>query len=63
MQPWHWVPLLLLLALCGLVVLVFLPSILELSNPKDKGPRQIPETTIEEASEKDDESEKQDFHS
>jgi hypothetical protein len=47
MHPWRWVPILLILTLCGLVLLVFLPSILELSNPKDKGPRQIPETTTE----------------
>jgi len=47
MPPWRWIPVLLLLALLGLVVLIFLPSILELSNPKDKGPRQIPETTTE----------------
>ena len=47
MPPWRWIPVLLLLALLGLVVLIFLPSILELSNPKDKGPRQIPEPTTE----------------
>ena len=52
MPPWHWVPVLLLLALCGLVALVFLPSILELSNPKDKGPRQIPEPITENGAEK-----------
>lgn len=43
MDPWRWVPIL-LLALCGLVILILLPSILELNNPKDKGPRKIPET-------------------
>jgi len=47
MPPWRWIPVLLLLALCGLILLIFLPSILELSDPKDKGPRQIPEPTIE----------------
>jgi hypothetical protein len=47
MSPWRWIPVLLLLALIGLVLLIFLPSILELRNPKDKGPRQIPETTTE----------------
>ena len=47
MSPWHWVPVLLVLALCGLVTLIFLPSILELSRPKDRGPRRIPEHTTE----------------
>jgi len=47
MPPWRWIPVLLLLALCGLVLLIFLPSILELSDPKDKGPRQIPEPLTE----------------
>ena len=54
MPPWHWVPVLLILALCGLVVLVLLPLILELNNPKDKGPRQISETTTENDAEEDD---------
>jgi len=58
MPPWRWVPVLLILALCGLVLLVLLPSILELSNPKDKGPRQIPETTTENDEEEVEESEK-----
>jgi hypothetical protein len=53
MYPWRWVPVLLLLASLGLVVLIFVPSILELSNPKDKGPRQIPESTTENAVEDD----------
>jgi len=57
MNPWHWVSVLLLLALCGLVVLIFLPSILELNNPKDKGPRKIPETTAQNETEKDVKSE------
>jgi len=55
LDPWRWVPVLLLLALCGLVLLVFLPSILELSDPKDKGPRQISEITIENGAEEVDE--------
>ena len=58
MSPWRWVPVLLFLALCGLVLLIFLPSILELSNPKDKGPRQIPETTTENDVEEVEEPEK-----
>jgi len=59
MPPWRWVPVLLILALCGLIVLIILPSILELSNPKDKGPRQIPETTTtENNTEEDDKPEK-----
>jgi len=57
MPPWRWVPVLLILALCGLVVLIFLPSILELSNPKDKGPRQFPETTAENDAKEDDKPE------
>jgi len=58
MPPWRWIPVLLFLALCGLAVLILLPSILELSNPKDKGPRQIPETTTEDDAEEDDKLEK-----
>jgi hypothetical protein len=58
MLPWRWVPVLLLLALYGLVFLIFLPSILELSNPKDKGPRQIPEATTENGAEEDEKPEK-----
>lgn len=57
MDPWRWVPVLLLLALLGLVLLVFLPSVLELSNPKDKGPRKIPEITTENWTEKNVKSE------
>jgi hypothetical protein len=57
MSPWRWVPVLLFLALCGFVLLIFIPSILELSHPKDKGPRQIPETTTESDTEEDDKPE------
>lgn len=47
MSPWRWIPVLLILALLGLIAIIFLPSILELNNPKDEGPRQIPESTTE----------------
>jgi len=53
MHPWRWIPVLLLLTLLGLVVLIFLPSILELNNPKDKGPRQISEAATEDNTEED----------
>ena len=37
--PWLFV--LLIMALCGFTVFLFLPSILELKHPRDHGPRQI----------------------
>lgn len=40
--------ILLILALCVFVILLFLPSILELKRPKDPGPRKIAEITSEE---------------
>ena len=39
--------ILLILALCGFIFLLFLPSILELKRPKDSGPRKIAEITTE----------------
>lgn len=42
-----WLILLWILALSGFVVLIFLPALLELRNPKDNGPRKIPETGVE----------------
>jgi len=63
MPPWRWVPVLLILALCGLVVLIFLPTVLELSNPKDKGPRQILEPPSRNSAEEDEEPEKRNTYS
>jgi len=42
-----WLPILLTLALCGFIVLLFLPSILELKRPKNHGPRRILEGSEE----------------
>jgi len=42
--------ILLILALCAFIILLFLPSIIELKRPKDPGPRKIAEI----ATEKDD---------
>jgi hypothetical protein len=42
-----YVFILLILALCAFIFLVFLPSILELKRPKDPGPRKIAEITTE----------------
>jgi hypothetical protein len=39
--------ILLILALCAFILLLFLPSLLELKRPKDPGPRKIDETTTE----------------
>jgi hypothetical protein len=59
MDPMRWVPLLLLLAALGLIAVLFIPSLSELNNPMDKGPRQIPETIAEEVDdEKSNEEEK-----
>jgi hypothetical protein len=42
-----YVLILLILALCAFIFLLFLPSILELKRPKDPGPRKIAEITTE----------------
>jgi len=39
--------ILLILALCAFIFLLFLPSLLELKRPKDSGPRKISEITTE----------------
>jgi len=36
-----------ILALCAFIILLYLPSILELKRPKDPGPRKIAEITTE----------------
>ena len=58
MSPWRWIPVLLILALLGLIAIIFLPSILELSNPKDEGPREIPDSTTKSEQDENEESEK-----
>lgn len=47
MFPTEWLlPLLLLISL-GVIAILFLPSLLEIKKPKDKGPRRMAETTIQ----------------
>lgn len=46
MLPIPWSPILLILALCGLALLFFLPAVLELKRPRDKGPRKVAESTM-----------------
>jgi len=58
MSPWRWIPVLLILALLGLVTVIFLPSFLELNNPKDEGPRKIADSTTKSEQDEDEESEK-----
>jgi len=47
MLPIPWAPILLVLALCGFALLFFLPAVLELKRPRDKGPRRFAESTME----------------
>lgn len=47
MLPIPWLPILLVLALCGFTLLFFLPAVLELKRPRDKGPRRVAESTME----------------
>ncbi|MFQ6080842.1 MAG: hypothetical protein ACE5OW_04135 [Candidatus Bathyarchaeia archaeon] len=42
-----WLLILLILALCGFVIILFLPALWELRKPRDPGPRRIDETTVE----------------
>ncbi|KPV64756.1 MAG: hypothetical protein AOA65_0823 [Candidatus Bathyarchaeota archaeon BA1] len=41
-----WALIFLILMLCGFIMLIFLPALLELKRPKDPGPRRIAEPTI-----------------
>ncbi|MDH5438516.1 MAG: hypothetical protein OEX76_06410 [Candidatus Bathyarchaeota archaeon] len=47
MLPIPWSQILLVLALCGFALLFFLPAVLELKRPRDKGPRKVAESTME----------------
>jgi len=47
MLPIPWSPILLAFALCGFALLFFLPAVLELRRPRDKGPRKVAESTME----------------
>jgi len=49
--PTEWLLPLLLLTLFGVIALLFLPSLLEIKKPKDRGPRRMPETTIQQITE------------
>ena len=42
-----WLLILSILALCGFVIVLFLPALWELRRPRDPGPRRIDEATIE----------------
>jgi len=49
--PSEWLLPLLLLILFGVIAILFLPSILEIKKPKDKGPRRMVETTTQQIAE------------
>jgi len=47
MLPIPWASILLVFALCGFALLFFLPAVVELKRPRDKGPRRVAESTME----------------
>jgi len=46
MVPIPWSSILLVLALCAFALFFFLPAVLELKRPRDKGPRKVAENTM-----------------
>jgi len=47
MLPNEWLLPLLLLVLFGVIAVLFLPSLLEIKKPRDKGPRKLEETDLQ----------------